>query len=67
MGIKELVAEAVAGTEVAVAGVKGGVEVAFGGFKTGWVKSLVLGLEDEADGTVDGETDGLVAARAFPE
>lgn len=46
---------------------KGGVDVEFAGFKTGWVESFVLGLEDEAEGTVDGETDGLAAARAFPE
>lgn len=65
--MEEFVAEVVPGTEVVLVEVTGGAEVVFGGFKTGWVESLVLGLEDEAGGTVDGEADGLAVARAFPE
>lgn len=65
--VEEFVAEAVAGAEVVLAEVRGGVEVVFGGLETGWVESLVLGLEDEAEGTVEGETDGLAAAGSLPE
>lgn len=65
--VEELVAELFAGREVLLVEVKGGAEVLFGGFKTGWVDSLVLELDDEAEGTVDGETDGLAVARAFPK
>lgn len=66
MVTEEFVAEAAASTEVVLGEVKGGTEVVFGGFKTGWDKSLVLGLADEAEGTVDGETDGLAVATTFP-
>lgn len=66
MDVEELVAEPDVGTEVVLVEVKGGAEVVLGGFKTGWANSLVLGLEDEAEGTVDGEADGLAAARVFP-
>lgn len=59
-------AEPDAGTEVVLVEVKGGAELVLGGFKTGWVNSLELGLDAEAEGTVDGEADGLEAARVFP-
>lgn len=59
---EEFAADEVAGTDVVLADVGGGAEVLFAGFETVWVESFVLGLEDEAEGIVDGETDGLAKA-----